>query len=84
MFTSHTPNQVCISSMHNKNISYVFAYIFPRDDAWPLFFMYTRKYLGYVSYLIEPNADFARKLSNTFLLTVRSLYAYRSHIYFYI
>ena len=31
---------------------YLFAYIFPRDDAWPLFFMYTREYLGYASYLI--------------------------------
>ena len=40
--------------MYNKNISYVIAYIglFPRDDAWPMFFMYTREYLGYASYLI--------------------------------
>ena len=38
--------------VYSKNISYVFAYIFPVDDAWPLFFMYTREYLGYASYLI--------------------------------
>jgi len=38
--------------VYNKNISYVFVYIFPRNDAWPLFFVYMREYLGYVSYLI--------------------------------
>ena len=37
---------------YNKNIGYVFAYIFPHSDAWPLFYMHTRDYLNRMSYLI--------------------------------
>ena len=37
---------------YNKNIGYVFAYIFPHSDAWPLFYKHTRDYLNRMSYLI--------------------------------
>ena len=37
---------------YNQNIGYVFACVFPRDDAWPMFHEHTRNYLSRVSYLI--------------------------------
>lgn len=37
---------------YNKNIGYVFAYIFPHSDACPLFYKHTRDYLNRMSYLI--------------------------------